>query len=230
MAHRLGDPNHLGAEGSFASSAIILITFAVGIASRNCRGSLPTSTYPHGGSWRFDLPSGGTVCGQPATLEPCLPADSLLGNSTHQNRSPVIEFVRYFANYRRESGNKQEYSTTPFLPLSVRDMHRALAVLLLLTTLWGNTACSHRQQLRKEASLREELSVLRGEIGQFTLDHRRAPTSLSEVVSSGYIKQIPPDPFTGRNDTWRIEKSGDSFEVHSGSDAVSSGGTRYSSW
>jgi general secretion pathway protein G len=109
-------------------------------------------------------------------------------------------------------------------------MHRAFAVLLLFTTLWGNIACSHRQQLRKEASLREGLLVLRSEVGEFTIDHRRAPTSLSELVSSGYIKQIPTDPFTGRNDTWRIEKSGDSFEVHSGADAVSSGGTLYSSW
>jgi general secretion pathway protein G len=114
--------------------------------------------------------------------------------------------------------------------MSVRDVHRAFAVLLLFTMLWGNIGCSHRQQLRKEASLREGLLVLRSEIGQFTLDHRRAPTSLSELVSSGYMKRIPTDPFTGRNDTWRSEKSGDRFEVHSGADAVSSGGTLYSSW
>jgi len=38
------------------------------------------------------------------------------------------------------------------------------------------------------------------------------------------------DPFTGRNDTWRSEKSGGRFEVHSGADAVSSGGTLHSSW
>ena len=76
-------------------------------------------------------------------------------------------------------------------------MHRGFAVLLLFTPLWGNLGCSHRQQLRKEAFLREGLLVLRSEIGQLTLDHRRAPTSLSEseLVSSGYIKQIPTDPF-----------------------------------
>jgi hypothetical protein len=48
------------------------------------------------------------------------------------------------------------------------------------------------EQLRKEASLREGLLALRSEIGQFTLDHRRAPTSLTGLVSSGYMKRIPP--------------------------------------
>jgi general secretion pathway protein G len=114
--------------------------------------------------------------------------------------------------------------------MSVRDMPRAFAVLLLFTMMCGNIGCSHRQQLRKEASLREALLLLRTEIGQFTLDHQRAPTSLSELASGGYIRQIPADPFTRRNDTWRIEKSDENFKVHSGSDAISSKGTPYSSW
>jgi competence protein ComGC len=114
--------------------------------------------------------------------------------------------------------------------LSVRNMYRAFTVLLLFTTISGNIGCSHKQQLRKEASLREALLVLRKEIEQFTLDLRRTPTSLSELVSAGYIRQIPTDPLTGRNDTWRVEKSDEYFKVHSGSDAISSEGTPYSSW
>ena len=108
-------------------------------------------------------------------------------------------------------------------------MHRVLAFLLLLTIGFVNIACSTRQR-RDEESLRETLVLLRAEISQFTLDHQRAPTSLAELVSSGYMKQIPPDPFTGRNDSWRIEKSAEDLEVHSGSDAISRNGTRYSSW
>jgi hypothetical protein len=38
----------------------------------------------------------------------------------------------------------------------------------------GNIGCSHRQQLRQEASLRKTLILLRSEIGQFTLDNQRA--------------------------------------------------------
>jgi general secretion pathway protein G len=126
----------------------------------------------------------------------------------------------------------QERSTTPFFSLSMREMYRAFAAVLLFTMLPGNVACSHREQLRKEASLQKSLGVLRREIEQFTLDHERPPTSLSELESGGYIKRIPTDPFTGRNDTWRTDKAqaGEYFEVHSGSDTTSSNGTRYSTW
>ncbi len=109
-------------------------------------------------------------------------------------------------------------------------MSRAFAFLLILSLVSVVSTCSPKQGLRDEESLRQTLVVLRSEISQFTLDHQRAPVSLAELVSGGYMKQIPTDPFTGRNDTWRIEKSGEVFEVRSGSDAVSSEGTRYSSW
>src|ERR1035441_5945647 len=60
--------------------------------------------------------------------------------------------------------------------------------------------------------------------------YHRKQKALARSAIRVALRRIPPDPFTGRNETWRIEKSGDSFDVHSGSDAVSSEGTRYSSW
>lgn len=111
-------------------------------------------------------------------------------------------------------------------------MQRGAAAVVLFTMLSVAVGCSHREQLRDEVSFRECLLVLRSEIAQFTLDHRRPPNSLSELVASGYLKRIPTDPFTGKNDTWRTQKSQDGklLEVHSGSDAISSDGTKYSSW
>jgi len=72
--------------------------------------------------------------------------------------------------------------------------------------------------------------MLRAEINQFTLDHQRSPASLRELAEAGYFKIIPTDPVTGRNDTWRTEKSGNVFLIRSGSDAISTEGTPYSSW
>jgi general secretion pathway protein G len=109
-------------------------------------------------------------------------------------------------------------------------MYGRMATVLVLTTLVVNLGCSQRQLRQKEPNLRRSLLVIRGEIEQFTLDHHRPPTSLSELVTSGYMKQIPADPFTGRNDKWRVDKRGDALEVHCGSDAVANDGTRYSSW
>ena len=78
--------------------------------------------------------------------------------------------------------------------------------------------------------LRQELFVLRSEIGQFTLDHRRPPDSLGQLVTAGHMKEIPTDPITGSKDTWKIERAGDLLEVHSVSDGIASDGPRFRPW
>ena len=120
----------------------------------------------------------------------------------------------------------------PVLSSSVEAMRRLFLAVVLMPMLRGLVGCSDSEQLRKETSLRDSLVVLRSEIGQFTLDHQRPPHTLPELVDSGYLKRIPTDPFTGKNDAWRTQKSsgGDYLEVHSGSDAISSRGTKYSAW
>jgi competence protein ComGC len=127
----------------------------------------------------------------------------------------------------------QEGPTAAFVPLISKGQHTCAGreiVVLLSIMIFGILGCSDGQQLRNEASLRESLFVLRSEVRQFEEDHQRPPISLSELVSGGYIKQIPVDPFTRRNDTWRTEESAEHFDVHSDSDAISSEGTRYSWW
>ncbi len=46
----------------------------------------------------------------------------------------------------------------------------------------------------KESVLRQDLSVLRSLISQYTLDKQRAPKSMDDLVGEGYIKEIPVDP------------------------------------
>jgi general secretion pathway protein G len=91
----------------------------------------------------------------------------------------------------------------------------------------------------KEAVLRQDLFTLRQVISQYTLDKQKAPQSLDDLVSAGYMKVIPSDPFTG-TPNWAAEQE-DSLmavdqeepgivDVHSASDATASDGTTYSSW
>ena len=92
----------------------------------------------------------------------------------------------------------------------------------------------------REAVLHNNLFTMRSLINQYTMDKEKAPQSLEDLVSAGYLKQIPIDPFTGSRDTWVVEQedvlmSVDQTQpgitdVHSGSDAMSSEGTPYSSW
>jgi general secretion pathway protein G len=109
-------------------------------------------------------------------------------------------------------------------------VRRKIATVLILAAIVGSRACAQRRLHQKEARLRETLLVLRMEIRQFTLDKQQPPMSLSELVTSGYMKEIPVDPFTGKNDSWKMKKIGVSVEIHSGSDAIASNGSAYSSW
>jgi general secretion pathway protein G len=92
----------------------------------------------------------------------------------------------------------------------------------------------------KESVLLQNLFTLRSLISQYTLDKQKAPQALEDLVQAGYIKQIPIDPFTGKNDTWTVDQEDYSLsvdqqetgitDVHSGSALISSSGTAYSSW
>ena len=92
----------------------------------------------------------------------------------------------------------------------------------------------------RETVLRDDLYTLRSVIDQYTLDKQKAPQSLQDLVDSGYLKQLPMDPFTNTRDSW-VPVTDDSImspdqsqpgiiDVHSGSEQKSSEGTAYSTW
>jgi general secretion pathway protein G len=77
-------------------------------------------------------------------------------------------------------------------------------------------------------------------ISQYTQDRKKAPQSLDDLKTAGYLQTIPDD-ITGSN-TWETEpadgvimsleqKDADGIiGVHSGSTQVGSNGTAYSTW
>jgi general secretion pathway protein G len=92
----------------------------------------------------------------------------------------------------------------------------------------------------REAVLREDLHVMRAAIDSYTVDKAKGPQSLSDLVESGYLKEMPPDPFTHRTDTW-IPSQDDSLmtvdqtepgitDVHSGAQITAADGTGYNTW
>jgi general secretion pathway protein G len=91
----------------------------------------------------------------------------------------------------------------------------------------------------KESVLRNNLFDLRNMIDEYTIDKQHAPASLDDLVSDGYLHQVPRDPITGSNSTWRVimedtpvnpSQPPGIFDVRSGSDKVSLDGTNYSDW
>ena len=92
----------------------------------------------------------------------------------------------------------------------------------------------------KETVLHNNLSAMRNSIDAYAFDKQKAPHDLSDLVSDGYLREVPRDPITGKNDTWKIimEDAGQAvsstdpgiFDVRSGSDKRSLDGTNFADW
>ena len=90
----------------------------------------------------------------------------------------------------------------------------------------------------RESVLRDDLRKMRSLIDQFAADKGRLPQSLDELVTEGYMREVPVDPFTGQKD-WSITAGEDPnslqgetgmTDIHSASTEVSSEGTAYNEW
>ena len=90
----------------------------------------------------------------------------------------------------------------------------------------------------REAVLREDLYKMRALLDQYAADKQKLPGTLDDLVSGGYLRELPKDPMTGNADwapTTGEDPNSDSGEsgiidVHSASPDTSSEGTLYSEW
>ena len=90
----------------------------------------------------------------------------------------------------------------------------------------------------REATLKENLFVLRDVIDQFYADNGKYPAALADLVEKGYIRRMPKDPVTGSAETWVLVQATDEqgqqagiYDLKSGSEATAyDGTTKYSDW
>jgi len=110
-----------------------------------------------------------------------------------------------------------------------------LTVLALLLTLAAPRYFNHLERA-KEATLKQDLSVMRDAIDKFHGDKGRYPDQLDELVSARYIRNIPVDPITESAATWRVipptdtEAKGAVYDIKSGADGKSADGSPYGEW
>lgn len=90
----------------------------------------------------------------------------------------------------------------------------------------------------RETVLRDDLFQLRKVIDMYAADKGKLPQSPDDLVSAGYLRDIPVDPITGEKDwQWVSGEDTNSLEggqgikdVHSASSDRSSEDTAYSEW
>ena len=80
-----------------------------------------------------------------------------------------------------------------------------IAGLVIVAVLVAIAIPTYRAMVRqsKENILTVNLGSLRDVIKQYTQDKRRAPQSLQDLVDAGYFRELPVDPFTNSNSTWK---------------------------
>ncbi len=118
-----------------------------------------------------------------------------------------------------------------------------LIVMTIIGILAAITVPSYKRHTIKarETVLMEDLYQMRQAIDAHFADKAKYPDSLEDLVSQKYLRSIPRDPFTNRNDTWTVvppealPDSGDLaeggvFDVHSGSNLVGLNGIPLSEW
>jgi general secretion pathway protein G len=121
-------------------------------------------------------------------------------------------------------------------------MIEMIVVIAIILVLIGMAAGRYEKSIirSKEAVLKQDLATMRNAIQQYTLDKEAGPQSLDDLVSAGYLREVPTDPITRERD-WHtnfdnVLLSTDQTapgldDVHSSSDAISPfENTAYSSW
>jgi len=92
----------------------------------------------------------------------------------------------------------------------------------------------------REEVLAQNLVAMRGSIQHYIENKQRAPQSLQDLVDAGYFRELPTDPITNSNSSWKpvmgsvVTSHGRTdhgvADVHSGSNSISLKGTAYGSW
>src|SRR2546421_13127900 len=152
----------------------------------------------------------------------------------------------------KNSKQKAVSSKQPAAKMRLLTVHRSLLTLAGFTLLELMIVISiiiilaavalpqyHRTIMHaRETVLKDDLHKLRELIDQYAADKGKLPQSLDDLISAGYMREVPKDPITDNKD-WNVVTGDDPYsteggtgvtDVHSSSSEVSTEGTPYTEW
>jgi general secretion pathway protein G len=114
-----------------------------------------------------------------------------------------------------------------------------LSLIIILATM-GLVQYRNSQIHAREAVLREDLFRMRDAIDQYYADKNQYPSTLDALVSDGYLRKLPEDPFTRNSTAWQTVPAEPDpnnptaepgvYDVKSGADGTALDGSKYSDW
>jgi general secretion pathway protein G len=115
-----------------------------------------------------------------------------------------------------------------------------VTTLIIVLTTMAMVSYQNSVVRAREAVLKEDLFRLRDAIDQYYADKNKWPSTLQDLVTDGYVREIPKDPMTDSAESWttvpaEADPSNTSsepgiFDVKSGSDRMALDGTPYTEW
>ncbi len=117
-----------------------------------------------------------------------------------------------------------------------------LVVLSIIVVLASIGLAQYRNSVvyASEAVLKQDLTLMRDAIDQYYADKGQYPSTLEALVSDGYLRKIPDDPFTKSASSWQAVPAEPDpnnptaqpgvFDVKSGSDRMALDGAKYADW
>jgi general secretion pathway protein G len=117
-----------------------------------------------------------------------------------------------------------------------------LIVISLISILAAMGLVQYRNSVisAKESTLKTDLFRMRDAIDQYYADKGKYPGALDSLVSDGYMRKIPEDPFTKTTDSWTTVPAEPDptnpsaepgvYDVKSGAPGTALDGTSYTDW
>ena len=117
-----------------------------------------------------------------------------------------------------------------------------MVVMTIIVVLASMGLVQYRRSIifAREAVLKEDLFRMNDAIDQYYADKNQYPPAIDSLVSEGYLRSVPKDPFTGSETTWQTSPAEPDarnptavpgvYKISSGSDQTAMDGTKYSDW
>jgi general secretion pathway protein G len=117
------------------------------------------------------------------------------------------------------------------------EMVMVMTIIVVLAVI-GVTSYQQVQLKARETLLKEDLNTMRKLLDQYEADREKLPQALDDLVSAGYMREVPIDPMTGEKD-WTTEMGEDTtsrdggqgiVNIHSNAQGQGSDGKAYTEY
>ncbi|HEX5475645.1 MAG TPA: prepilin-type N-terminal cleavage/methylation domain-containing protein [Vicinamibacterales bacterium] len=117
-----------------------------------------------------------------------------------------------------------------------------LVVISLISILAAMGLVQYKNSIVKaqESVLKTDLFRMRDAIDQYYADKGKYPASIDALVSEGYMRKVPEDPFTKSSDSWQTvpaepdpnnpDAEPGIYDIKSGAQGTALDGSSYADW